>query len=92
MSYTFVDEVTWVTIFTQNTFQYIYFMIEFHKIQTQIGVLEQQWLNWTSFIGFRSEAVEISINTTEGLFLIKISDKFSILNNKILVSKKDKQP
>ena len=92
MSYTFVDEVTWVTIFTQNTFQYIYFMIEFHKIQTQIGVLEQQWLNWTSFIGFRSEIVEISINTTEGLFLIKISDKFSILNNKILVSKKDKQP
>ena len=39
-------------------------MMEFHKIQT----LEKQWLNETSFTGFKYEAVEISIYTTEGFF------------------------
>ena len=45
-------------------------MMGFHKIRTQTEASEQQWLNYTSFIGFKYEAVEISINTTEGLFPI----------------------
>ena len=51
--------------------------MEFHKIQTQLKESEQQWLNQTGFIGFRYEAVEISINTTEGYYPTIISDKFS---------------
>ena len=53
-------------------------MMEFHKIWTQIEASEQQWFNETGFVGFRYEAVEISINTTEGLFPINISEKFSL--------------
>ena len=52
-------------------------MIELHKLQAQTEASEQQWLNLTCFIGFRYETVEISINTTKGLFPITISDKFS---------------
>ena len=83
--YTFVNKVTWVTISIQDTFQYIYFMTEFHKIRTQIEASEQQWFNKTGFVGFRYEGVEISINTTEGLFLINISDKFSFFTKNINV-------
>ena len=31
--HTFVNKVTWITIFMQNTFKYIFFMMEFHKIR-----------------------------------------------------------
>ena len=34
--YTFVNKVKRVSIFIQNTFSYIYFMMEFQKIPTQI--------------------------------------------------------
>ena len=54
----------WVFIFMQETFQYIYFMMEFYKIWIQIEALEQQWFNKTGFVDFRYEAVEISVNTT----------------------------
>ena len=57
--------------------------MEFHKIQTQIEGSEQQWLNQTGFIGFRYDAVEISINTTEGYFPIIVSDKFSFFTKNI---------
>ena len=60
-------------------------------MRTQIEASEHQWFNWTGFVGFRYEAVEISINTTEGLFSRNISDKFSFFT-KILMSKKDKRP
>ena len=46
-------------------------------MRAQTEASKQQLLNYTGFIGFRYEAVDISINTTEGLFLINISDKFS---------------
>ena len=58
----------WVTIFIQDTFYCIYFMIGFFSIL----------------------AVEISINTTEDLFPINISDKFSFFTKNM--SKIDKQP
>ena len=50
-------------------------MMELHKMQAQTEALEQQWLHLNSFIDFRYEAVEISINTTTGLLLIHISLK-----------------
>ena len=40
--YRFVNEVTWVTIFIQNTFQKIYLIMEFHKIRAQTETSEQQ--------------------------------------------------
>ena len=40
--YTLFSKVTWVTIFIQDTFQYIYFMMEFYKIRTQIAASEQK--------------------------------------------------
>ena len=58
-------------------------MMEFHKIRTQIGASEQQWLNETGFIGFRYEAVEISINIIEDLFPINIRDKLSFFMKNI---------
>ena len=41
----FVNEVTWVTFFMQDSFHYIYFVMEFHKIRTQIEASKQQWFN-----------------------------------------------
>ena len=58
-------------------------MIEFHKIRTEIEASEQQLFNKTGFVGFRYEGVEISINITEGLFLINISGKFSFFTKNI---------
>ena len=43
------------------------------------------------FISFRYEAIEISTNTTEGLFPVNISDKFSFFT-KNMMSKEDKRP
>ena len=53
-------------------------MMEFQKIRTQIKASKQR-LNSANSMGFKYEAAKISINTTEGLFLINISDKFFFL-------------
>ena len=60
-------------------------MMEFPKILTQTEASFNK--NEISFIGFRYQAVEISINSTEGLFLIVANFSFS---QKILILKKDK--
>ena len=57
--------------------------MEFHKILAQIEASEQQWLNWTLFIGFRYEAMEVSINTSESLFPMNVSGKFFFFTKNI---------
>ena len=61
-------------------------MIEFPKILTQTEASFNK--NEISFIGFRYQAVEISINSTEGLFLINISGKFFFFAKSIDVEKR----
>ena len=60
-------------------------MIEFPKILTQTEASFNK--NEISFIGFRYQAVEISINSTEGLFLIN-SGKFFFFTKSIDVEKR----
>ena len=62
-----------------NCFYAKYFLIH-HD-----GISQNLTTNWcigatitqTSFIGFKYEAVKISVNTTKGLLLINIREKFS---------------
>ena len=75
------------TVLTRYLSIYL-FMMEFQKIWTQIEAWEQQWFSWTGFVGFRYEAVEISINTTESLFPINISNKFSFFRKNVDVWKR----
>ena len=49
-------------------------MMEVHKIRVQTEALEQQRFHQTSFIDFRYAAVKISINTTEGLFPVNLTN------------------
>ena len=41
----------------------------------QIDASEQQWRNWINVANFMSEAVEISIYTTDGFFSVNYGDE-----------------